>query len=127
MCLVQGHKSQVLCLAFSPDSQKMVTASKDGTWRVWNINVRFHQQEDPKCLIQHTQEVRTCTLHALPEHSVVLHASVVYLLLSYHSFICIHNHSVTVVLDDMKLVHRRSQSLQSRSCKLLNSPFVLLT
>ena len=35
----------------------MVTASKDGTWRVWNINVRYHQQEDPKTLLQHHQEV----------------------------------------------------------------------
>ena len=55
---LQGHKSQVLCLAFSPDSTKMATASKDGTWRVWNIDVRFHQQEDPKCLLQQPQEVR---------------------------------------------------------------------
>jgi len=37
----------------------MVTASKDGTWRVWNINVRYHQQEDPKNLLQRQQEVIT--------------------------------------------------------------------
>lgn len=59
---MQGHKSQILCLAFSPDSTKMVTASKDGTWRVWNINVRYHQQEDPKILLQHQQEVRLASL-----------------------------------------------------------------
>lgn len=64
---MQGHKSQILCLAFSPDSTKMVTASKDGTWRVWNINVRYHQQEDPKILLQHQQEVRLACLSALTE------------------------------------------------------------
>ncbi len=57
LLLLQGHKSQILCLAFAPDATKMVTASKDGTWRVWNINVRYHQQEDPKTLLQHQQEV----------------------------------------------------------------------
>ncbi|KAL3134052.1 hypothetical protein ABBQ32_008481 [Trebouxia sp. C0010 RCD-2024] len=54
---LKGHRSQILCLTFSPDSTKMVTASKDGTWRVWNIDVRYRQQEDAKCLLQHQQEV----------------------------------------------------------------------
>ena len=57
LLLPQGHKSQIICLAFAPDATKMVTASKDGTWRVWNINIRYHQQEDPKTLLQHQQEV----------------------------------------------------------------------
>ena len=35
----------------------MVTSSKDGTWRVWNIDVRYHQQEDAKCILHHKQEV----------------------------------------------------------------------
>ena len=53
----QGHKSQILCLAFAPNATKMVTASKDGTCHVWNVNVRYHQQEDPKTLLQRQQEV----------------------------------------------------------------------
>ena len=63
---LQGHKSQILCLTFSPDATKMVTASKDGTWRVWNIDVRYHQQEDAKCMLHHTQEVSSlCAHHTL--------------------------------------------------------------
>ena len=54
---VQGHKSQVLAVDFSPDCTRMVTASKDGTWRVWNIAVRYHLQEDPKCLLVQQQKV----------------------------------------------------------------------
>lgn len=61
---LKGHKSQILCLSFSPDATKMVTASKDGTWRVWNINVRYHQQEDAKCLLQHRQEVPAGTVYS---------------------------------------------------------------
>lgn len=40
--------SQVFCLDFSPDLTKMVTASGDGLLKVWNINVRYHMDEDPK-------------------------------------------------------------------------------
>lgn len=39
---------QVFCLDFSPDLTKAVTASGDGLLKVWNINVRYHMDEDPK-------------------------------------------------------------------------------
>lgn len=42
---------QVFCVAFSPDLTKMVTASGDGLLKVWNINVRYHMDEDPKCIL----------------------------------------------------------------------------
>eukprot|EP00884_Botryococcus_braunii_P020200 jgi/Botrbrau1/6864/Bobra.152_2s0022.1 len=54
---LKGHKSQVLGVAFSDDATRMVTSSKDGTWAVWNIAVRYKQQEDPKRLLSRTQEV----------------------------------------------------------------------
>ncbi|KAG6551374.1 hypothetical protein Mapa_007020 [Marchantia paleacea] len=47
---LKGHKSAVTWLCFTWDSARMITASKDGTIRVWNINVRYHLDEDPKCL-----------------------------------------------------------------------------
>uniref|UniRef100_M8C988 Uncharacterized protein n=1 Tax=Aegilops tauschii TaxID=37682 RepID=M8C988_AEGTA len=56
---LKGHKSAVTSLCFTPDSEKIITASKDGTIRVWNINglmvsvtsaVRYHLDEDPKTL-----------------------------------------------------------------------------
>lgn len=56
-CFLQGHKRQVMCVAFSPDSTRAAIASQDGTWSVWNIDVRFRQQEDPKRLLQQPQEV----------------------------------------------------------------------
>ncbi|CAM0878193.1 unnamed protein product [Alopecurus aequalis] len=47
---LKGHKSAVTSLCFTPDSEKIITASKDGTIRVWNINVRYQLDEDPKTL-----------------------------------------------------------------------------
>lgn len=47
---LKGHKSAVTWLCFSPNSERIITASKDGSIRVWNINVRYHLDEDPKTL-----------------------------------------------------------------------------
>jgi transducin beta-like protein 2 len=37
---LKGHTSGVLSIAFSGDSTRAVTASKDGTLRVWKLDVR---------------------------------------------------------------------------------------
>ncbi|OVA07675.1 WD40 repeat [Macleaya cordata] len=47
---LKGHKSAVTWLCFSPNSEQIITASKDGSMRIWNINVRYHLDEDPKTL-----------------------------------------------------------------------------
>ncbi|KAL7593831.1 hypothetical protein Lser_V15G31738 [Lactuca serriola] len=47
---LKGHKSAVTWLCFTPNSEQIITASKDGSIRVWNINVRYHLDEDPKTL-----------------------------------------------------------------------------
>lgn len=47
---LKGHKSAVTWLCFAPNSEEIITASKDGTIRFWNINVRYHLDEDPKTL-----------------------------------------------------------------------------
>lgn len=52
---LKGHKSAVTWLSFMWDSQRIVTASKEGTIKIWNINVRYHLDEDPKCL--HTFQI----------------------------------------------------------------------
>ncbi|KAD3069197.1 hypothetical protein R6Q59_016828 [Mikania micrantha] len=47
---LKGHKSAVTWLSFTPESERIITASKDGSIRIWNINVRYHLDEDPKTL-----------------------------------------------------------------------------
>lgn len=47
---LKGHKSAVTWLCFAPNSEQIITTSKDGSIRIWNINVRYHLDEDPKTL-----------------------------------------------------------------------------
>ncbi|XP_047323313.1 transducin beta-like protein 2 [Impatiens glandulifera] len=47
---LKGHKSAVTWLCFTSNSEQIITASKDGTIRIWNINVRYQLDEDPKTL-----------------------------------------------------------------------------
>ncbi|XP_074263193.1 uncharacterized protein LOC141586003 [Silene latifolia] len=63
---LKGHKSAVTCLCFSSNSEQIITASKDGTMKVWNINVRYHMDEDPKILKGYPiplQDSKGATLH----------------------------------------------------------------
>jgi len=46
---LKGHKRGINCLAFSKDSTHVATASKDGSWRLWRVNVRYSIGEDPVC------------------------------------------------------------------------------
>jgi WD40 repeat protein len=36
VCVLQGHEDEVAAATFSPDSRRIVTASKDGTARIWS-------------------------------------------------------------------------------------------
>lgn len=54
---LKGHSRQVSAVAFSPDGRRAVTASQDHSLRVWNLDVRYQQQEDPKCLVNVQQSV----------------------------------------------------------------------
>ena len=54
---MQGHKSQVLVMAFSPGSTRAITASKDGTYKLWSLDVRYQLNEDAKCLYTRDQQV----------------------------------------------------------------------
>lgn len=47
---LKGHKRGVNSISFSPDATRVATASQDGTWRMWRIDVRYELQEDPKML-----------------------------------------------------------------------------
>jgi len=45
-----GHKKEIFCACFSPDSKLVATSSKDGTIKIWNIEVRYKVKEDPVCI-----------------------------------------------------------------------------
>ncbi|XP_070571876.1 transducin beta-like protein 2 [Ptychodera flava] len=47
---LKGHKASVYHFAFSIDSTRMATISKDGTWKVWDTNVEYAKNQDPYLL-----------------------------------------------------------------------------
>ncbi|KAM9781318.1 transducin beta-like protein 2 [Syngnathus typhle] len=47
---LKGHCAGVHAFAFSNDSRRMVTVSKDGTWKLWNTDVEYKKQQDPYLL-----------------------------------------------------------------------------
>ncbi|XP_029957537.1 transducin beta-like protein 2 [Salarias fasciatus] len=47
---LKGHSAGVHSFAFSNNSHRMVTVSKDGTWKLWNTDVEYKKQQDPYLL-----------------------------------------------------------------------------
>lgn len=48
---LKGHTRKVTAVAIAPDGARAVTASEDGTLRVWRLDVRYHLQEDAKAVL----------------------------------------------------------------------------
>uniref|UniRef100_A0A8C6S5F1 Transducin (beta)-like 2 n=1 Tax=Neogobius melanostomus TaxID=47308 RepID=A0A8C6S5F1_9GOBI len=47
---LKGHSAGVHAFAFSNDSHRMASVSKDGTWKLWNTDVEYRKQQDPYLL-----------------------------------------------------------------------------
>ncbi|XP_028838700.1 transducin beta-like protein 2 isoform X2 [Denticeps clupeoides] len=47
---LKGHSAGVHSFAFSNDSSRMATVSKDGTWKLWDTDVEYKKQQDPYLL-----------------------------------------------------------------------------
>ncbi|XP_076129570.1 transducin beta-like protein 2 isoform X1 [Alosa pseudoharengus] len=47
---LKGHSAGVHSFAFSNDSRRMATVSKDGTWKLWDTDVEYKKQQDPYLL-----------------------------------------------------------------------------
>merc|ERR1719333_1446040 len=43
-----GHQNTVNQVVFSTKDH-IFTCSKDGSWKKWDINVRYYHQEEPRC------------------------------------------------------------------------------
>ncbi|XP_072496322.1 transducin beta-like protein 2 isoform X2 [Notamacropus eugenii] len=75
---LKGHTAGIHFLAFSNDSCRMATVSKDGTWKFWAIDVEYKQQQDPYLLLTGTyQEAASmpCILALSPDAQVLALAS----------------------------------------------------
>ncbi|XP_016132620.1 transducin beta-like protein 2 [Sinocyclocheilus grahami] len=47
---LKGHSAGVYFFGFSNDSRRMVTVSKDGTWKLWDTDVEYKKKQDPYLL-----------------------------------------------------------------------------
>ncbi|XP_006859758.1 PREDICTED: transducin beta-like protein 2 isoform X2 [Chrysochloris asiatica] len=75
---LKGHSAAVHCFAFSNDSRRMASVSKDGTWRLWDTDVEYKQQQDPYLLrTGRYEEASTmlCRLALSPDGQVLALAS----------------------------------------------------
>ncbi|XP_065830793.1 transducin beta-like protein 2 [Oscarella lobularis] len=48
---LKGHTASVYGVSFSKDSTRAATVSKDGSWKFWNIDVHYKEQQDPRILV----------------------------------------------------------------------------
>ncbi|KAK2941891.1 putative FKBP12-associated protein 1 like protein [Blattamonas nauphoetae] len=39
-----GHKTGILAVTFTPDSKSVVTVSKDGTWKIWEVDIDYKKR-----------------------------------------------------------------------------------
>lgn len=51
---LSGHKGQVMGVSISSDSTHACTLATDGTFRIWDITVRYNLDEDPRCIGRYT-------------------------------------------------------------------------
>ncbi|XP_005100638.1 transducin beta-like protein 2 [Aplysia californica] len=51
---LKGHTASVYSFDFNNDSRRMVSVSKDNTWKYWNTDVQYSMGQDPKLLFTGT-------------------------------------------------------------------------
>lgn len=47
---LNGHKSGITALGFGNLNSKVITVSKDNTWKIWGISVRYNEGGEPHLL-----------------------------------------------------------------------------
>ncbi|XP_043910055.1 transducin beta-like protein 2 [Protopterus annectens] len=73
---LKGHTAGVYSFAFSNDSRRMATVSKDGTWKLWDTDVEYKKQQDPYLLLTGKWDGNTpCRIALSPDARVVAIAS----------------------------------------------------
>ncbi|KAM9117472.1 transducin beta-like protein 2 [Pangshura tecta] len=69
---LKGHSAGVYSFSFSNDSRRMVTVSKDGTWKLWDTDVEYKKQQDPYLLLTGKCEVmEPCRIALSPDARVL--------------------------------------------------------
>ncbi|RNA06630.1 transducin beta 2 [Brachionus plicatilis] len=48
---LKGHSAGIHCFAFNSDSSRMVSVSKDKTWRLWDTKIEYERGQDASLLL----------------------------------------------------------------------------
>ncbi|XP_068121959.1 transducin beta-like protein 2 [Hyperolius riggenbachi] len=95
---LKGHSAGVCGFAFSNDSRRMATVSKDGTWKLWNTDVEYKKQQDPYLLLTGKWcGVEPCRIALSPDARVVAISSI--------SDITVYNAQTGEVEEEFHSVH----------------------
>ncbi|XP_054716385.1 LOW QUALITY PROTEIN: transducin beta-like protein 2 [Uloborus diversus] len=85
---LKGHTSGVYHFSFSNDSSRMVTVSKDGTWKLWDTNIEYDKGQEPyllktsphqsssKCLTALSPDGRTVAIAETTASDVTIYSAV---------------------------------------------------
>eukprot|EP01112_Ceratiomyxa_fruticulosa_P000438 TRINITY_DN10399_c0_g1_i1.p1 TRINITY_DN10399_c0_g1~~TRINITY_DN10399_c0_g1_i1.p1 ORF type:complete len:374 (-),score=71.37 TRINITY_DN10399_c0_g1_i1:93-1214(-) len=68
---LKGHKRSITALSFYPNSKQIVSASKDASWKVWRIDVRYATGEDPECILSISTPSEINTMKLSPNGKIV--------------------------------------------------------
>ncbi|XP_028662773.1 transducin beta-like protein 2 [Erpetoichthys calabaricus] len=69
---LKGHSAGVHYFAFSNDSRRMASISKDNTWKLWDTDVEYKKQQDPYLLMTGNYTVvEPCHIALSPDARVV--------------------------------------------------------
>lgn len=93
-----GHKSGVYSFAFSGDCKKAATVSKDGTWNVYNIDVSWELNGDPKLLTSGTVPVSGPAYIAMSPDGKIIAVSV-------GTSVYMYNTDTTQLMETLEDIH----------------------
>ncbi|GIY59527.1 transducin beta-like protein 2 [Caerostris extrusa] len=85
---LKGHSSGIHHFSFSNDSSRMLTTSKDGTWKLWDTNIEYTKGQEPyllktcshginsKCVCALSPDGRTIAIASLSAADVFFYSAV---------------------------------------------------
>ncbi|KAN0008679.1 hypothetical protein ACTFIU_009406 [Dictyostelium citrinum] len=60
-----GYKTSIYSIDFSKDGMKIITSSKDGSIKFWNLNINYKLEVDPECIYSITSEIGVVEIIAI--------------------------------------------------------------
>lgn len=99
---LKGHAAGILSFSFTNDSKRIATISKDGTWKIWDINVNYLKGQEAYLL--HTGHYQSIE-EGIPAHIALSHDYFTVAISLGHS-IHLYNSSTVALEQSLNDVHQ---------------------